>query len=45
MTPCPFDPEPLKDVPMGMFHCPECGGTTDNQGGTDDFISWRAMFT
>lgn len=23
--PCDFDPEPLKGVPLGMFHCPYCG--------------------
>ncbi len=22
---CPYDPEPLKGKPMGMFHCPTCG--------------------
>jgi hypothetical protein len=22
---CPFEPEHLKEVPMGMFHCPVCG--------------------
>lgn len=24
-APCSFDPSPLTDVPLGMFHCPECG--------------------
>lgn len=23
--PCTYDPRKLKDLPMGMFHCPECG--------------------
>ena len=22
---CPYDPSQLVDVPIGMFHCPECG--------------------
>jgi hypothetical protein len=22
---CTFDPGPLVGVPLGMFHCPECG--------------------
>jgi hypothetical protein len=22
---CSFDPRTLKGLPMGMFHCPECG--------------------
>jgi transcription initiation factor IIE alpha subunit len=22
---CSFDPEPLENIPLGMFHCPECG--------------------
>lgn len=22
---CSYDPSPLIDVPLGMFHCPECG--------------------
>lgn len=22
---CTFDPSPLLGVPLGMFHCPECG--------------------
>lgn len=22
--PCPYDPAPLTDVPLGMFHCPLC---------------------
>jgi hypothetical protein len=21
---CPFEPEHLKEVPLGMFHCPIC---------------------
>lgn len=25
MKKCTFDPEIYKDVPLGMFHCPECG--------------------
>jgi predicted RNA-binding Zn-ribbon protein involved in translation (DUF1610 family) len=24
-TDCSYDPEPLKDIPLGMFHCPDCG--------------------
>jgi len=24
MTRCTFDPSPLVDVPLGMFHCPSC---------------------
>ena len=24
-SPCTYDPSPLKGVPIGMFHCPECG--------------------
>lgn len=23
--PCSYDPEPLKNVPIGMHHCPQCG--------------------
>lgn len=26
MTKCTFDPTPLRGLPLGMFHCPECGG-------------------
>lgn len=22
---CTYDPRPLIGVPLGMFHCPECG--------------------
>ena len=22
---CTYDPKPLLGLPMGMFHCPECG--------------------
>ena len=22
---CPFEPEHLMDMPLGMFHCPVCG--------------------
>lgn len=22
---CKYDPRQLKGLPMGMFHCPECG--------------------
>jgi|SRR5688500_2795841 len=22
---CSYDPKPLVGVPLGMFHCPECG--------------------
>lgn len=27
MNKCPFDPNApeYKDLPIGMFHCPECG--------------------
>jgi hypothetical protein len=25
-TYCKFDPFPLRGMPIGMFHCPECGG-------------------
>jgi hypothetical protein len=25
MTACTYDPSPLVGVPLGMFHCPECG--------------------
>lgn len=25
LPPCTYDPSPLKGVPIGMFHCPECG--------------------
>jgi hypothetical protein len=25
MDGCKFDPRPLVGVPIGMFHCPECG--------------------
>ena len=26
MTSCPYKPELIpKDVPMGLFHCPDCG--------------------
>lgn len=24
-APCSYDPRPLLDAPIGMFHCPECG--------------------
>lgn len=24
-SPCPYNPEVLKDAPIGMFHCPLCG--------------------
>lgn len=24
MTRCTFDPSGLKEVPLGMFHCPDC---------------------
>lgn len=24
-TKCTYNPEPLKGVPLGMHHCPECG--------------------
>ena len=22
---CPHDPAPYRGLPMGMYHCPECG--------------------
>lgn len=24
MNQCPYDPKPLVNVPLGMFHCPIC---------------------
>jgi len=25
MLRCDYDPVPMKGLPIGMFHCPECG--------------------
>ncbi len=22
---CPYDPKEMRGLPIGMFHCPECG--------------------